>query len=361
MDSSTEYATPRDNASATFGGSGRVRRAVAICSWLYSPVVLSAWALIEAGDSCWPATLLMFAPRWFLALPLIPLLLLAAWRRRRSLPLLFVMFLLVAGPIMGFGIPWRSMTSATPVGPRLRVWTFNIHHQRPNREALRQLLDASQPDVVVVQELPSEEPLAYFADPSWHIYRTSGHFLASRYPIHRNGRLGHDSMKAPGSLYRYELETPAGVIALFSLHFASPRDALYEVTHHPVTGRAGLEDNSAVRRCQLENLRRLADESSGPVLLMGDFNTPTESVLFSGLADRYRDAFLMAGWGWGYTFLNRRTTVRIDHIVVGPGWHCERCWVGPNVGPPHRPVLADLIWTGEQGRVSLPNEDSSER
>jgi endonuclease/exonuclease/phosphatase (EEP) superfamily protein YafD len=38
--------------------------------------------------------------------------------------------------------------------------------------------------------------------------------------------------------------------------------------------------------------------------------------------------------------------VRIDHILAGPGWQAERCWVGPDVGSPHRPVIADLIWTG---------------
>jgi vancomycin resistance protein VanJ len=41
--------------------------------------------------------------------------------------------------------------------------------------------------------------------------------------------------------------------------------------------------------------------------------------------------------------------VRIDHVLAGPGWHCDRCRVGPHVGSPHRPVLADLIWSGPPG------------
>jgi vancomycin resistance protein VanJ len=48
--------------------------------------------------------------------------------------------------------------------------------------------------------------------------------------------------------------------------------------------------------------------------------------------------------------------VRIDHILAGPGWYCARCWVGPDVGSPHRPVLADLIatWKGENPNPQRP-------
>jgi len=150
-------------------------------------------------------------------------------------------------------------------------------------------------------------------------------------------------MEVPGSIARYELETPAGVVTLFSLHFASPREGLYDATHRPAAGTVELEDNSDVRRRQSENLVRLADEVKGPVLLVGDFNTPSESAIFRRVWDRYTDAFAQAGWGWGYTFLGAKTAVRIDHILTGPGWYCERCWVGENIGSPHRPVLADLI------------------
>ena len=61
----------------------------------------------------------------------------------------------------------------------------------------------------------------------------------------------------------------------------------------------------------------------------------------------YTDAFSEAGRGWGYTFIGAKTTVRIDHVLISKGWHRAACRVGPNVGSPHRPVIADLVWTGE--------------
>jgi endonuclease/exonuclease/phosphatase family metal-dependent hydrolase len=154
-------------------------------------------------------------------------------------------------------------------------------------------------------------------------------------------------MDAEGSVVRYELETPAGLLTFFSLHLASPRRGLHEMIHEPRQGIADLQAGSALRGEQFENLSLEVADGTGPLLLAGDFNTPTESSLFRDVWGRYTDAFTSAGWGWGYTFLGNRTTVRIDHILAGPGWHCERSWVGPYLGPPHRPVLADLIWTGQ--------------
>jgi vancomycin resistance protein VanJ len=41
-----------------------------------------------------------------------------------------------------------------------------------------------------------------------------------------------------------------------------------------------------------------------------------------------------------------RIGLRIDHVLCGPGWWPEVCWVGPDVGSAHLPVLADLSWVG---------------
>jgi vancomycin resistance protein VanJ len=326
----------------------RLRRAIAACSWLYLLIVLAAWIMLYAGDLWWPATLLLFSPRWLLAIPLFPLAIAAACWRRRSLPVVLVTLLLVLGPVMGCQLPWRAAVSASPAGKHFRVLTCNMHGQPPRRAALEQLLAEADPDVVAIQEL-RREPFDYFAADQWHIHpRTGGHFLASRYPIRQAVHLGYDSMKPPGSLMRYELETPAGLVVLFSLHLASPREGLSETAHLPETGFVELEENSAMRWQQSEAVARFVDEVKEPVLVMGDFNTPSESALFRRVWGAYTDAFTAAGWGWGYTFRARRTAVRIDHILAGPGWHCERCWVGPYVGSPHHPVLADLILSQPQ-------------
>ena len=93
-----------------------------------------------------------------------------------------------------------------------------------------------------------------------------------------------------------------------------------------------------------------AGRAAGPVLLVGDFNTPPESVIFRRVWSGYANAFSDAGWGWGYTFRTRRTAVRIDHVLVGGGGRATTCWVGPDVGSPHRPVVADVAWPASEPR-----------
>lgn len=320
----------------------RLSRIIAACCSLYLLIVLAAWLLLYAGDLWWPATYLLFSPRWVLAIPLIPLAVAAACWRRRSLIAVLLTLLLVLGPVMGFQIPWRAALSSPPPGTRVRVLTCNMHAQKPLQSAWERLLAETDPHIVAVQEL-TQGKIDYFSGGQWHVHEEEGLFLASRYPIRRDVALGDDSYKGPGKLMRYEVETPAGVVVLFSLHFASPREGLKDTTEDPEAGFVELVENSEVRWEQSKDLVRLLDKETRPVLVVGDFNTPTESALFRRVWGRYTDSFLAAGWGWGYTFLGKSTTVRIDHILSGPGWHCERCWVGPYVGSPHHPVLADLI------------------
>jgi vancomycin resistance protein VanJ len=324
----------------------RATATVAILSWLYFVLVLGLWALLRAGDLWWPATLLMFSPRWLLLVPLLPLLLGAVLWRRRSLGVLLLSGILAAGPVLGFSIPWQRLVSATPPGPHLRVLTCNMHYQSPDRAIFDHLLAQTHPDIVAIQEWDRPGQAAFFPEEEWHTHREHGQFLASRFPIRRATRLGRDSMHPGGSVIRYELQTSAGLVTFFSLHLASPRQGLYEVVHESRKGIEDLEAGTAMRAEQFENLSLEVEDVNGPLLLAGDFNTPTESVLFRDVWGRYTDAFTSAGWGWGYTFIGGRTTVRIDHILAGPGWHCERCWVGPHLGSPHRPVVADLVWTG---------------
>src|SRR5438309_7412973 len=69
------------------------RRAAAIiraCSWLYIAAVVGLWVLLDAAaDVWWPATLIMYGPRWVWGVPLGVLVPTAALLRPRSLwPLL---------------------------------------------------------------------------------------------------------------------------------------------------------------------------------------------------------------------------------------------------------------------------------
>jgi vancomycin resistance protein VanJ len=322
-------------------------RITGICCWLYLFAVLGLWGLLAGGaDLWWPATLLMFCPRWLAALPLGLLVPAASLLQRQALLVLLGALVVVAGPVMGFCLPWQRILSSTPQGQHFRVLTCNLHYHVDGTVPLERLVAATRPDIVLLQEWRGSEDSPAFLGGGWHTHDVRGLFLASAYPLRRATQFGYDSTLEKGLIMRYQLDTPAGVVNVFSLHLASPREGLAKMIHERGTAPADLEAETQLRWRQSRYLARVAEKVSDPVLLAGDFNTPPESAIFRDLWSHYQDAFAFAGWGWGYTFKGARTMVRIDHILAGPGWHCDACWVGPNIGSPHRPVLADLTWAG---------------
>ena len=276
------------NRPATLCGDGSSRgsrvlagRFVAICSWMSLAVCVGAWILLRAGDLWGPATALMFGPRWLLVLPPLFLIPLAAKYRRRSLAPLLLTVILVVGPVMGFRIPWSRLVSGSPPGPRLRVLTCNIHAAKVDPARLDGLISELRPDVVALQLWRDSAHSDVLDAREWHVHRIPGLFLASRYPILRTELLGIDSDGTDGSVMRYELKMASGVVNIFSLHLATPREGLEALAHRSWSGMAELDAGSALRREQSERLAAKAANATGPILLVGDFNTPPESADFS--------------------------------------------------------------------------------
>jgi endonuclease/exonuclease/phosphatase (EEP) superfamily protein YafD len=326
---------------------GRLRRVTAVCSWLYLAAVVALWLILLRAESWWPATFLMFSPRWAFGLPLAALMPAAAFARSiRLLAVLLVAGVVVAGPVMSFNVPWSLITSDRPAGKPFRIMTLNMHYANTAPKALENQILLDWPDVVAVQEWRGAEATSLRKEPEWHIHSNPRLFLASRHPIRKTVELGDNSMGEHASAVRYELETPLGVVHVINLHAATTRRGFSDALRDSSKGPAEIRANSMRRRQQLAFIAREAAALDGPVLIMGDFNTPPESPIFDEVLHGYTDAFAAAGWGWGYTFVGAKTTVRIDHILAGRGWGVAACRVGPNVGSPHRPVLADLVWMG---------------
>jgi vancomycin resistance protein VanJ len=324
----------------------RWRRWLAIISWLYLAGLAAAWLLLLKADEWWPATILLFSPRWVLALPLAILLPIAFYVRWKWSVAVLLAALIIAGPVTGFNLPWQRLAGSTPPGKQFKVMTLNMHYLHADPGALDDLIAAEQPDVVAIQEWPGWVRTNLKSNPEWHVHGTPRLFLASRHPIRNAVVLGHDSMGEHASAARYELDTPLGVVHVFSLHTATERDGIADTIHRNQQGPREVQANSVRRREQSEFVANQAKELLGPILIVGDFNTPPESTIFTQAWSGYTDAFDAAGWGWGYTFYGAKTRVRIDHVLAGAEWRVTDCRVGPYVSSPHRPVIADLVWSG---------------
>jgi endonuclease/exonuclease/phosphatase (EEP) superfamily protein YafD len=311
---------------------------------IYAALVITLCLLLHlASDRWWVATLILYGPRWPWALPLGVLVPAAVVCRRRLLAPLAVVAGVLVVPFMGLCLPWGTLSSRSCPGSTLRVLTCNVHHSNQAPAAIGGLIAATQPDVVALQACPESQAAPFLPAGDWHVCTDGQLYLASRYPIQVEEWLDDVDFKGRDSAAaRYEIARPEDTLRLVSLHLDSPRDGLEEVIASHGRNAELLEVNSDLRRRQSQKLRHWLDAWPDPLVIVGDFNTPTESTIYQDYWSDYANAFSRVGFGFGPTHFTRHTAVRIDHILAGPGWQCRRCWVGPPVGSPHRPVFADL-------------------
>lgn len=105
--------------------------------------------------------------------------------------------------------------------------------------------------------------------------------------------------------------------------------------------------NSDILRSRKEALQKLAEEvaqeKENPVLIVGDFNTPGDSVHFNPLRKLCRNSFEQAGEGYNATWPLPLPVLDLDAIWVNSLFQVrssENRWTWYS---DHRPVVADLL------------------
>ena len=151
-----------------------------LAGWIYALAMAGLVGLIAVvGDIWWPTTVALYGPRWVAAIPL-GLLVPAAFmaRRWRLLPPILIAAILVVGPWMGFRVPSGASRGGLL---SLRVLTCNVEGGKA--VGLAALIEATEPDIVVLQESPDDWAGRYFPPPTWSVKREWGITIASRLPI----------------------------------------------------------------------------------------------------------------------------------------------------------------------------------
>jgi vancomycin resistance protein VanJ len=320
-------------------------RVVGVVSWLYAAVVLLALGLIRwVGDAWWGTTLLLFMPRWLFLFPL-PLLALAAAVRRgfRHWVVQGATALVVAGPLMGLSIPVARLLELAPAGDRVRVATFNTGSGKVDLQRFDRWIEGEKVDVIGFQEVPATsgpEP-GLLHGRGWHVNRVGT--IASRFPIVAELEpLSEESMseeRFSARLDRVKVRTPTGrEFVVASVHMPTIRPGL---TRGDVDGLRLHLDWWGHEMGRVLGL--LAQTSDLPVVMVGDFNMPSDDARMAALRASFQFAFEEAGWGYGYTRPSHPAWVRIDHVLTGPEWYVAECWVGPDCASDHLPLLAELL------------------
>ena len=99
------------------------------------------------------------------------------------------------------------------------------------------------------------------------------------------------------------------------------------------------------RRPAFERLYQIADAyAEKPLMIIGDFNTPADSVFFDRLRARHRGAFETAGRGYAATWPMPLPVMQIDHIWTNQHVRVVRCEHMVSPYSDHRAVVADIVF-----------------
>lgn len=327
-------------------------RLTSYVSYLYLLIVLSVWLLFKvAGDQWWPATLFIFAPRWIIALPLLVLIPVAAWKNRCMLLPLAAALLLIIGPIMGFTFPLSNSTA--PAANSLRILSCNLQNGHFDLNALNALILDKQPEIVALQELPSKIKITSLE--GWHHLFEGDLHIFSRYPLEAG-----DYRKAKVPLHKWPricflfctVKTLSGNLTFCTVHLPSPRYGLQSIldksTVISLERKKLLIDETEYRRQKSLEISAIVARLPLPKIIAGDFNMPVESRIYRTYWSNYQNAFSRSGTGYGWT---ERASVRgipvgirIDHVLVDKSVKPLTFETGPDVGSDHLPIIADIAF-----------------
>ncbi|WP_325310989.1 endonuclease/exonuclease/phosphatase family protein [Longimicrobium sp.] len=342
-------ARPRPGPRREGGARARLAWWLALVSWGYLAAAIAACAVLWGlGDRWVPATAFLFAGKWPLLLPLAVLVPLAAGLRRRLLLPLGAAAGVVLVGVMGWR-PGVRLPAGGDARMSLRVVTFNADGGDGAAVRLPDLLETWHPDVVAFQECVGPLINAINALQGWYHQEKDSLCLLSRYPIVAAAMMDRSALEhiaetssvgGTGIVIRYTLRTPAGPVDVTNVHLETPRKGFEALAG---LGWTAMRTNTELRAIEAHLARAWVDRGTAPRLVVGDFNTPVESRIFQEHWGGLTDAWEAAGRGFGWTKDNGWIRVRIDHVLMGPGWRARRISTSPdNAGSDHHPVIVDL-------------------
>jgi endonuclease/exonuclease/phosphatase (EEP) superfamily protein YafD len=297
------------------------------------------------ADVWWPATVLLFAPRWIALLPLAPIVAGALIRDRALLVPLAASLALLVGPFVGFSLGLRGLTVMEREGD-LTVATLNAAGGANMRYGPRVVLDRLGADVLLVQECGGPFRDLLLGAEEGHVASARSLCILSRLPIEAVESMDGENLRSVGGsalVTTFSLDMNGQTIHLTNIHLETPRAGLQLILRGRIAeGAEVLRQKSLLREIELRRAERWARERGGPGLVLGDFNTPPESRHIQSLWHDWTDAFGRVGRGIGGTRLNGWIRARIDYVMADARWTVVSAHPGEPVGSDHLPLVARL-------------------
>lgn len=294
--------------------------------------------VVLAADRFWLVDLLTFA--WPYVIAAGALLVVAALVTRRVKAISIAAVGLAIAIIPAADVPTARTAAA---GSGLKVLTANLYvDNAENPSVFIDLLNREKPDIVVLQETRAQWEQALSAsrlypyESSTDIRERESIKVYSRLPIRAETELKRafteeDAYKQP---LRLELDLGGKPLFLYAFHPETPR-RLWQ-----------WRDRNAYLSAAADAVK--GDLEKAPVIVAGDWNTPTWSPFFRNFLKQAGLASTAGGWLQPITRFSMKLDAiayigaSIDHVAVSPDIFLRERRVGPPFGSNHLPVIADL-------------------
>lgn len=327
-------------------------------SWIYI-LFLGIWIVVRLifKDRWWWLEFLnSLTLYWFIPLLFITILAVISL----NINLLILSLILILMPIriiVGYYYPHRS--SQNPSQNTLTVMTHNLLKDNHQTSEVIDTIFHSDAEIIAFQELttPSSQAISthfrevypYQAiEPPQKTETNSWNGFISKFPISSISTLPGIWMSPPIVCRVNYRGIP---ITLVNIH-----------THPTKIGAKKTSEISKASRIRRDQILRLTDFLSHldtPYIVMGDFNTTDQNLIYHQLTKQMNDTWLMAGKGPGFTFGLRPHTfgnqlslpalpipkwiLRIDYIFCSKDIHTIHAYTGILDGKSdHRPIIATL-------------------
>ncbi|GAP98443.1 putative membrane protein [Leptolyngbya sp. NIES-2104] len=317
------------------------RSAIGVLGWSYLGSLL-LWLSLRSlffDRFWWLALLNTFAP--YLFLPIVVLLPLAFWSRRKRL-----LIGLMLGCLLFVGLfpPRLNFPTVARRDTLLRVMSFNLLWSNQDYPKVTQMIRAMDVDVIGIQELqPKELPnLLKAISPiyPYHAIHPVDRFhtvaLFSRLPLEAVKPLSSPPIERGLQATIYAGNQHINVLVTHLTPNNIPLDRLVVETIDRYTKRAA----------ETEFLKKYIPEQTLPTLMLCDCNMTDSSETYHELRKVLKDSFQERGQGIGHTLINSSIpwlpVQRLDYI-----WHTGdlqpiQAFVGSDGGSDHLPVVASF-------------------
>lgn len=252
---------------------------------------------------------------------------------------------------------------------KLYILSHNVGKDMASPAALSMLIQQSNADIVLLQELPQtyiDEHLPAFT----HIYPYQSYSphqslkqicmaILCRHPIVRKD---HFKLAVHGLVHqqRAVIDIYGNSTIVYNIHLTYPRIELAQLSRIPHLPR--LIYNDRIRHEEVNKLITLIQSETFPVIASGDFNLTTHSEDYRHLIAVLKDAYTIVGSGPGRSWPARPIPampslptipfVRIDYLFHSSSIHPCTSQFQKKTGSDHLPLLTSIQLTNSAAYIS---------